>query len=137
MMSPAICTALNSSWTTKPSAAPMTSSVTADTSRNPGVTAGSVAARCAETATESARANAALTGTAMLFELNGGAISTNPVARVVPRSRATRVASETCRFMPASGPAEEPRQLGEQALREGDHLVEHPVARDQERDRDG
>src|SRR5215218_10012765 len=97
MRSPAICTAENSSWTTKPSAAPMTTSVMAATTRKPGVGSGSEGAIWVERSTDNAIANAPLTGTGMLRELNGGASSTNPVARAVPRSSAASVAIGTSR----------------------------------------
>src|SRR4051794_8954632 len=134
--SPAICTAVNSTWTTKPRAAPMTTSVTAVTTRKPAVGSGRPEAIWVDSSTDSARAKAALTGPGMDLELNGGASSTNPVARAVPSSSAASVVAGTERSMAASGPVEQRRQLVEQALGEADQLGQHPVARDQQRDRD-
>src|SRR3982751_125488 len=117
MRSPAIWTAVTSTWTTKPRAAPMTTSVTAVTARKPAVGAGRPAAILVDSSTDNARAKAALTGPGMDFELNGGASSTNPVARAVPSSSAASVVAGTERSMTALGPAEQVRQVGEQALR--------------------
>src|SRR3954468_81872 len=135
--SPAICTAVKNTWTTKPRAAPMTTSVTAVTRRYPAVGWGNPAAILVESSTDRASANAALTGPGIDLELNGGASSTKPVARAVPSSSAASVVAGTERSMTASGPAEQVRKLVEQALGEGDQLGEHPVARDEQRDRHG
>src|SRR3954468_24923377 len=135
--SPAICTAVKNTWTTKPRAAPMTTSVSAVTTRYPAVGAGRPAAILVDRSTDRASAKAALTGPGIDFELNGGASSTNPVARAVPSSSAASVVAGTERSMTASGPAEQVRQLVEQALGEADQLGEHPVAGDEQRDRHG
>src|SRR4051812_13611367 len=135
--SPAVCTAVKNTWTTKPRAAPMTTSVSAVTTRYPAVGAGRPAAILVDRSTDRASAKAALTGPGIDFELNGGASSTNPVARAVPSSSAASVVAGTERSMTASGPAEQVRQLVEQALGEGDQLGKDPVARHQQRDRDG
>src|SRR3954470_11079087 len=135
--SPAIWTALNSTWTTKPSAAPMTTSVTAATARNPAVGSGSDGAIWVGSNTDRARANVPFPGAGTVRELNGGANSTKPVARAVPSRSAASVTAGTERSIAASGPVEQRRQLIEQALGEADQLGEHPVARDQQRDRDG
>src|SRR3954447_18744136 len=134
--SPAICTALNSTWTTKPSAAPMTTSVTAATTRNPAVGSGSDVAIWVESNTERASAKAPLTGAGMILELNGGASRTKPVARAVPSRSAASVTAGTERSIAASGPVEQRRQLVEQAVGEADQLGEHPVARHQQCDGD-
>src|SRR3954447_14208277 len=115
----------------------MTTSVTAATARNPAVGSGSVGAIWVDSSTDRARANAPLTGAGIVRELNGGAISTKPVARAVPSRSAASVTAGTERSIAASGPVEQRRQLIEQALGEADQLGEHPVARDQQRDRDG
>src|SRR4051795_10672414 len=134
MMSPASWTAVNSTWTTKPSAAPMTASVTAVTIRKPAVIAGSVPEMCGKTTSERARARAPLTAFGMLLLLNGGASAMKPVARTVASSSAARVAEGTCRSTAASALAEQPRQRPEQLVGEGDQLREHPVAGHQQRD---
>src|SRR5215213_7922180 len=115
----------------------MITSVTAATTRNPAVGSGSEGAIRVESSTASARANAPLTGAGMVRELNGGASSTKPVARAVPSRSAASVTAGTERSIAASGPVEQRRQLVEQALGEADQLGEHPVAGDQQRDRDG
>src|SRR3712207_198915 len=125
-MSPAICTAVNSTWTTKPRAAPMTTSVTAVTTRNPAVGFGSVGAIVVESSTDRARASAPLTAPGMTRELNGGASRTKPAARAVPRSRAASVTAGTERSI-ALRPVEQRRQLVEQGVGEADQLRQHPV----------
>src|SRR3954469_19728509 len=114
----------------------MTTSLTAVTRSQPAVGVGRPAAILVDNSTERAIANAALTGPGIDLELNGGASSTNPVARAVPSRSAASVVAGTERSMAASGPVEQRRQHVEQALGEGDELGEHPVARDQQRDRD-
>src|SRR3954453_7475066 len=136
MMSPAICTAVNSTWTMKPRAAPMSASVTALTIRKPAVIAGRSPLMCGNTTTASAMASAPFTAAGMAAELNGGAMITNPLARTVASSSAARVAEGTWRSTAASALAEQPRQLVEQLVGEGDQLREHPVAGHQQRDRD-
>src|SRR4051794_32442517 len=136
MMSPAICTAVNSTWTMKPSAAPTSASVIAVTIRKPAVIAGRSPLMCGNTTTASAMASAPLTAAGMPGELNGGARITNPLARTVASSSAARVAEGTWRSTAASALAEQPRQLVEQLVGEGDQLREHPVAGHQQRDRD-
>src|SRR3954451_9710112 len=136
MMSPASCTAVNSTWTMNPSAAPMIASVTAVTIRKPAVIDGSVPEMCGKTTSDRARASAPLTALGMPLELNGGASAMNPVARTVASSSAASVAEGTCRSTAASALAEQPRQRLEQLVGEGDQLREHPVAGHQQRDRD-
>src|SRR5688500_8210962 len=77
--------------------APITTSVTAATTRKPAVTSGIEGAIWVESSSDSAIAKAPLTGAGMLRELNGGASSTKPVARAVPSSNAARVAAGTSR----------------------------------------
>src|SRR3954451_21760551 len=136
-MSPASCTAVNSTCTTKPSPAPMATSVTAVTTRKPGVGSGSPGVIRCSTATASASASAPFTGAGMPRELNGGASSTKPAARQVASSNPARVTAGTERSIAASGPRQQARQHVEQRLGEGHHLVEDPVAGDQQRDRHG
>src|SRR3954471_16578097 len=136
MMSPASCTAVNSTWTMKPRAAPMSASVIAVTIRNPAVIAGRSPLMCGNKTTASAMASAPLTAAGMPGELNGGARITNPLARPVASSSAAGVAEGTWRSTAASALAEQPRQLVEQLVGEGDQLREHPVAGHQQRDRD-
>src|SRR3954453_4723174 len=136
MMSPAICTAVNSTWTMKPRAAPMSASVIAVTMRNPAVIAGRSPLMCGKTTRARAMASAPLTATGMPAVLKGGARITNPLARTVASSSAARVAEGTWRSTAASALAEQPRQLVEQLVGEGDQLREHPVAGHQQRDRD-
>src|SRR5436305_14810051 len=134
-MSPATCTAVNSSCTMNPSAAPIATSVIAVVTRKPADScAGSVGASRPKTVTASASANAPLTGEGMALELNGGASSTKPAPRAVASRRAARVAASTCRCTPASGAAEQVRQHREQLVGEGDQLVEHPVPGHQQGD---
>src|SRR3978361_1073709 len=137
MRSPAIWTAVNSTWTMKPRATPMSASVIAVTIRNPAVIGGRSPLMCGKTTTASANASAPLTATGMADELNGGAMITNPLARTMPSSRAARVAEGTWRSTAASALAEQPGQHLEQLMRERDQLREHPVARHQQRDADG
>src|SRR3954451_21751890 len=135
MMSPAICTAVNSTWTMKPRAAPIRASVSAVTIRKPAVIAGRSPLMCGKTTTARAMANAPLTAAGMPAELNGGARMTNPLARTVATSSAAMVTEGTWRSTPASALAEQPRQHVEQLVGEGDELREHPVAGHQQRDR--
>src|SRR3954471_8432063 len=96
MMSPAICTAVNSTCTMKPRPAPIATSVTAPTMMKPGDGAvGSPVVTLSSSATASASASAPFTAAGMALELNGGASSTKPAARAVARSSPTRVTAGT------------------------------------------
>src|SRR4051812_19243398 len=95
MRSPAICTAVNSTCTMKPSPAPIATSVSAETMRNPGVIAGRFAVTLCSRATERASASAPFTGAGMPRELKGGASITNPAARQVASSSPARVTAGT------------------------------------------
>src|SRR3954447_9999029 len=120
MMSPANWTAVNSTWTRKPSAAPTMASVIAVTIRKPGVIAGSVPTTCGKTTSDRASASAPLTAAGIALLLNGGASTTNPVARAEASSSAASVADGTCRSTGASALAEQPRQRLEQLVGERD-----------------
>src|SRR3954454_11780617 len=136
MMSPAICTAVNSTCTMKPSPAPIATSVSAETMRNPGVIAGRSAVTLCSSATDRASASAPFTGAGMPRELKGGASITKPAARQVASSSPARVTAGTERSTRLR-PAEQRRQHVEQGVGEADQLGQHPVARHEQRDRDG
>src|SRR3954470_657607 len=136
MRSPAICTAVKNTWTMKPSPAPIATSVSAETMRNPGVIAGRFAVTLCSRATERASASAPFTVAGMPRELKGGASITKPAARQVPGSRPAWVTAGT-ESSTGLRPAEQRRQHVEQRLGEADQLGQHPVARHQQRDRDG
>src|SRR4051812_24132172 len=136
-MSPAICTAVNSTCTMKPRPAPIATSVTAVTTRKPGVGSGSPGVIRCSTATASASATAPFTGAGMPRELNGGGSSTKPGARQVASGTPARVTAGTERSIAAPGPREQARQRVEQRLGEGHHLVERPGAGGQQGYRHG
>jgi hypothetical protein len=69
----------------------MTASVIALTARNPAVISGRPGAIWVDSSTDRASANAPLTGAGMVRDANGGASSTNPVARAVPSRSAASV----------------------------------------------
>src|SRR3954451_7144604 len=142
-MSPAAWTAAKKSRVTKPSAAPMTTCWAAFAMRAGVLRSGSVPWTLAATGRASPTASRILTCAGMSREVNGGQITIQAEARSAASMIATRfpIWTSTSITTPSRhrrrlARGEQRRDLVEQLGRVRDHLVQHPVAAEEQRDAD-
>src|SRR5689334_13020245 len=136
MSEPAPWIAANSSVVTKPRPRP-TSTWVISAPMNPPVSSG-MCAFATLGAAASAAATPIFTRPGMPFVLNGGDANTHAVARTNPSTNAVTATGLIWNVMKRARSRLRVDELGdlvEEAVGEGDHLVQHPVPRDDEDDR--